>query len=92
MTSKRTRRTKTSTLKSGLAHIDIVRKELLRRKGDWRDIERTSGLNYRWLVSFVRKEIKDPGHARFHALASALGFEVTVDNPEARCAESVSLN
>lgn len=58
--------------------VDVLRKALLERKGDWARIVREEKLNYRWLLSFAHGDIAAPTITRFKKLANALGLEVTV--------------
>jgi len=56
--------------------VEIVRKALLARRGNWPELVEKHRLNYRWLVSFARGDIDSPGIILFKKLANAVGFEV----------------
>lgn len=62
----------------GKSLVPTIRKELLRRKGDWAEITRETDLGYRWLMAFAHGKIKDPGVMRAQKLGKYLGLEIGI--------------
>lgn len=49
---------------------DLVRAELIRRRGEWQTIAAESSVSYSWLSKFVNEHIDNPGYEtlkRLHA-------------------------
>lgn len=56
--------------------IQDVKKRLLARLGEWKEISKASGVSLSWIVKFVDGQIKNPGHLTLIKLQSFLKKKV----------------